>query len=1283
MIVLISGIVAVLQTPDPQPIKPKKSFFEWVRYPIEGNPGLRIPSAPAQLNAVAFSDDAENGIVVGEGGTILASTDGGETWTEQNSGVINTLYGVYCGSACKKAWAVGSNGTILNSIDGGKLWRAQRIDTTDDIDLLAVQFRKESTLGWVIGRSGSIWATHDGGENWYKQNTADTRDFRGIFFDEQGQRGWVVGTGGAILTTSDGGANWTAREVKEAKGASLYSVTFTSDGEHGWISGGRETVLLTKDGGEHWQSVSIDPQSTPEIYPTIQFDSSGRRGWVHHSHGTIFSTIDGGRSWNKQDSGVNAYMAQLRFDAEGRHGWAVGGSGTILSTKDGGKTWVTRTSSKSSHLFSIHLDATGNLAIAVGDAEIIVGTTDGGIHWSSQASGVDKPLYSVAFLADNVRGWAVGGAGTIIVTNDGGEHWSPQKSPSPVPLNDVGFDATGRRGLAIGNSAVVITTDDGGDNWVAQSIRGASNLNHLSIDRDAARCWLTANGGHLFHSEDGGRSWTGQKLQTETDLFGIWFDDDGKRAWTVGNVGTIFFTNDGGLTWSRQQSGTSAGLAEVRFLPGGLQGWIVGDGGTILATTDGGKHWSATKSKVGSTRNAIAFASNGLVGWAVGYPPALEKTDDGGTKWEPITWPLVNERYPPPWFWLALAVAAFCFWLSVRIDPGSAKSAIDAMGTSDAPIDEFAQDRLQFGSLARGLSRFLRNTNTQPPLTVSISGDWGSGKSTLMELVSADLRRYGIKPVWFNAWHHQQEEQLLAALLNSIRNKGLPPTGSADGLAFRFRLLLTRSKKHFVIALATIAGIAALIGYLLGHDFSEWTNLWNAMGAIGANLTRTKQEIAAPVTLGDASWLSAQIIGGAAALYSLYRGITAFKIDPAVLLSNTAENFKLKNASAQTNFRSDFAKEFDEVTHSLPYTMVIVIDDLDRCQPATVLTIMEAVNFLVSSGKCFVIFGMATDKVEAALMIEFEKIADMLAVISKNVPTETDKNPERNRLHYVRDYLDKLINIDILVPKRSDILPHLLDDLPRKQSPIILGGVRQYLEFWPAWTAGIVLIFGLLFGFEYSDPKVAVQKALPSAAQAVMQQSAKPDQPNSPNSAILIPVQISTDRYVPSIQQNKKFVLDKLTIAITFALVVGIAGGILLYGLRTTSRRVYDSPAFREALGIWLPVVQCRRVTPRGIKRFGNRLRYLAMLQQHGSLDETGFDKFRKWLERLMTPFRNHSAPNGGKPSSEVSEPGERELTESLLVALTSLYEVFGLEWRSHLQATADNNLERAIKKGN
>jgi photosystem II stability/assembly factor-like uncharacterized protein len=1276
LIVLVSGIVAILQAPNPQPTNPQKTFLEWLRYPVERNPGIRLPSAPAPLWSIGYADKSRNGLVVGQGGTILVSTNGGETWNAQDSHVSNSLYGIYCGAKCGDAWAVGANGVILNTADGGEHWNARQIQSNSDVTLRAVQFRKGGTAGWVAGSSGNIWGTLDGGQTWQKQENPDSRQtLNALYFDPQAQRGWAVGTGGLILNTTDGGRTW---RVQRRDGANLNSVNFTPDGQHGWAVGANNTILSTTDGGDHWLTNKLPGSQDPLFIYSVEFNADGRRGWIARQDGAIFRTDDGGQTWDKENSGINTELLALHFDAEGLQGLAVGTGGTILSTSNGGLDWITRTSSKVSRLTSVHMDAAGEFAAAVGDAGTIIATLDGGAHWTSQASGVAQRLNSVDFLGDNRRGWAVGDVGTIIATDDGGKLWKPQESGTSNQLMAIQFNSDGQQGWAVGSDGLVLTTKNGGTKWHAQPLLGSPFLQGVYFEARGINGWALSRAG-IFASKDGGQTWQRQNSAGSGYFSGLWFDRQGQRGWAVGNGGEIVSTGDGGESWIRQQSGTNADLFGIQFLDDDLRGWIAGGNGVILTTVDGGKNWSAADSKVGSLRTALAFATNGSVGWAVGYPPALVKTTDGGKTWQPVPWPLINQRYPAPWFWLMLIAVAVCFWRSVRADPGSAITGIEAIGTSDAPVGEFSLDRLQFGALARGISRFLRNTNTRPPLTLTISGDWGSGKSTLMELVCTDLRRFGIRPVWFNAWHHQQEEQLLAALLSAIRDDGLPPIGSADGLAFRFRLLVIRSKKHFIISLTIIAAVSMLTGYLLGHDSSEWNSLWNALNDIGARLSLTGGSIKTGITLGDVSWLSTQIVAATAALYSLYRGLIAFKIDPAVLLSSAADNFKLKDASAQTSFRTRFSSEFEEVTRALPYTMVLLVDDLDRCQPATVLTVMEAVNFLVSSGECFIIFGMATSRVEAALALEFENIADEVAALEERSPAETKENSKRDRrIGYVRDYLDKLINLEIIVPNRSDILPNLLDNSPTVKSSMILSAVRQCLEFWPSWLAGSVLILGVLLGFEYHFPPVNTQKALP----VVQQAASAPDVKSAVPAAPMIPTpisQVSTHRYVPEMQENNKFVLDRLAAAITLAFIAAIAGGITLYGLRAASRRVYDSQAFRDALRIWLPVVQLRRGTPRGIKRFGNRLRYMAMLQQPAALDESGFDKLRKRLTFVARLFRRHvgGESQGGQGFLGVEE---NAISEPALVALASLYEIYGPDWRSHLQPTGDHGLEAAVE---
>ena len=70
------------------------------------------------LMGVAFSD-ATHGWAVDWYGAILATTDGGATWSAQRSGSSEMLMGVAFSDAAH-GWAVGEGGVILATTSGGE-----------------------------------------------------------------------------------------------------------------------------------------------------------------------------------------------------------------------------------------------------------------------------------------------------------------------------------------------------------------------------------------------------------------------------------------------------------------------------------------------------------------------------------------------------------------------------------------------------------------------------------------------------------------------------------------------------------------------------------------------------------------------------------------------------------------------------------------------------------------------------------------------------------------------------------------------------------------------------------------------------------------------------------------------------------------------------------------------------------------------------------------------------------------------------------------------------------
>ena len=113
-----------------------------------------------------------------------------------------------------------------------------------------------------------------------------------------------------------------------------------------------------------------------------------------------------------------------------------------------------------------------------------------------------------------------------------------------------------------------------------------------------------------------------------------------------------------------------------------------------------------------------------------------------------------------------------------------AEETIANIGISDRPLEPGDPDPLGFRNLALSVSRFLRNENTVAPITIAITGDWGSGKSSIMNLLRRDLVSRGFRSIWFNAWHNQTDDDLFATILQALRKEGVPSGGTQTTFHF-------------------------------------------------------------------------------------------------------------------------------------------------------------------------------------------------------------------------------------------------------------------------------------------------------------------------------------------------------------------------------------------------------------------------------------------------------------------------------------------------------------------
>jgi len=616
---------------------------------------------------------------------------------------------------------------------------------------------------------------------------------------------------------------------------------------------------------------------------------------------------------------------------------------------------------------------------------------------------------------------------------------------------------------------------------------------------------------------------------------------------------------------------------------------------------------------------SIFFASPS-VGWAFSGPiaglPVVFQTLDAGQ-----TWQRLSLRYlPAPWVLAAFTVALFAFaagsraWLALA--PVASQQRIAEHGVSDDPISLEDDDALGLIPIARALSRFLRNVETKPTVAIGITGAWGSGKSSLMNLVREDLSDHRVRTVWFNAWHHQKEDNLLAALLATIRAQAVPPIWALEGMHYRLRLAWRRITQDagrslaFVILFATAIALVFTFGSTALQGLADLVHSLVALIQSGNVSGKTSASAGEAIT---SIGLSTGGIGGVAfGLKHIWELFKPLKAIPADLVAGISEKSRTKDLDAELSFRYRFTREFGTFCDTLRWPpfpgLVIFVDDLDRCGTQQTVDVLEAINFITSAGKCFVILGFDENKVKAAIADTYKKT--LLRLDEKSIGPIADPKME-DLFKFATNYLEKLVHLIVPVPRTGVAAVERVLGIRRSvKAPDvherrILRRNRLISELGGAAIVGAFLIAATLFGIGLLNTFVTPQNLsvtsakIDSGKSPPASQEASSKSPPSANSAAIVmdsPI-LDSQPLLDRLGINPQRAFWAMPASIPIATVLFL---IALMALQYVPRfspdpAVEDSDDFRKALGIWAAVIASQRTTPRAVKRIVNRMRFLAM----------------------------------------------------------------------------------------
>ncbi|MEN4827211.1 YCF48-related protein [Pseudomonas sp. P39-UII1] len=195
-------------------------------------------------------------VVVGDRGHILFSDDQGNTWTQARVPTRQLLTAVFFLDE-KRGWAVGHDAQILASNDGGATWSKQFEDLSREAPLLDVTFL-DAQHGFAVGAYGALLETRDGGQHWQdiaeRLDNADQLHLNGIAVIKEAGL-FIVGEQGSMFRSSDNGQSWA--KVEGPYEGSLFGVIGTAKPHTLLAYGLRGNLFRSTDFGDSWQPIEL------------------------------------------------------------------------------------------------------------------------------------------------------------------------------------------------------------------------------------------------------------------------------------------------------------------------------------------------------------------------------------------------------------------------------------------------------------------------------------------------------------------------------------------------------------------------------------------------------------------------------------------------------------------------------------------------------------------------------------------------------------------------------------------------------------------------------------------------------------------------------------------------------------------------------------------------------------------------------------------------------------------------------------------------------------------